>query len=102
MSKYYGTIFGGTFYNGPMSFSDVTAVRNNRFGQFLFNVAIGQKLDRLDTYNEDGGNEYDIGLNQTFKFGNKKFPVLADFGVTYLAVYDLRELKDDFLVRLFV
>jgi hypothetical protein len=95
MSKYYGTIFGGTFYPGPMSFTDFNAVRKNRFGNFTLTGMVGQKLDHLDTYNVDGGNEYDIGFSQTFTFGSARYPVLVDAGALYLFLYDLEQTKGD-------
>ncbi|MBP6858777.1 MAG: hypothetical protein KBC33_03015 [Candidatus Pacebacteria bacterium] len=95
MSKYYGTIFGGTFYNGPMSFTDLVASRKNAFGNLTFDFSIGQKLDRLTTYNHDGGNEYDLTVDQTFKFGSEKYPVLIDVGAVYLALYNLKDWGDD-------
>ncbi len=95
MSKYYGTIFGGTFYDGPMSFTDVNAVRQNRFGNLTFSLMLGQKLDRLRNYNKDGGNEYDAGFDQSFTLGTKAYPILVDVGVLYLAVYDLNKSHDD-------
>jgi hypothetical protein len=95
MSKYYGTIFGGTFYDGPMSFTDLVASRKNAFGNLTVDLSIGQKLDRLNTYNRDGGNEYDLTIDQTFKFGSKRYPVLIDVGVVYLALYDLKDWGDD-------
>jgi hypothetical protein len=95
MSKYYGTIFGGTFYDGPMSFTDVNAVFKNRYGSMTATVMAGQKLDRLDTYNRDGGNEYDAGVSQSFRMGSSRFPILLDAGVLYLALYELERTHDD-------
>jgi hypothetical protein len=97
MSKYYGTIFGGTFYPGPMSFTDFIASRKNAAGVMTFDLSIGQKLDRLDTYNHDGGNEYDFTVDQTFRFGSKRYPVLVDAGVCYLILFDLKKIGDDAL-----
>ena len=102
-SKYFGTIFGGTFYPGPMTFTDGAASRQNHFGSFIgsqggaltFDLSIGQKLDRLNQYNRDGGNEYDMTIDQTFKFGTNSFQVLADAGVCYLAIHDLNRSTDD-------
>lgn len=96
MSKYYGTIFGGTFYNGPMSFWDANAVYKNRFGDFTATIMAGQKLDRLNTYNVDGGTEYDAGFDQTFTFGGPKYPIKLDVGCLYLFVTDLGKTHDDF------
>ncbi len=97
MSKYYGTIFGGTFYDGPMSFTDIAMRWNNGLlkGGMIIDVSIGQKLDRLNKFNQDGGNEYDVSIDQTFKLGGPKYPVLVDIGVTYLALYDLTKLAND-------
>ncbi len=95
MSKYYGSIFGGTFYPGPMSFTDLSASRQNRFGSLTLDLSLGQKLDRLDAYNRDGGNEYDFTVDQTFRFGSKSHPVLIDAGLCYLTVHDLRKMSDD-------
>lgn len=97
MSKYYGTIFGGTFYDGPMSFWDITGIRKNSLGNFIACVSIGQKLDRLNTFNRDGGTEYDFQVDQTFKLGTEKFPVLVDVGATYLILTDIGHMADDAL-----
>jgi hypothetical protein len=91
MSKYYGTIFGGTFYNGPMSFTDIRFSKDNKLGTFSLDLSAGQKLDRLDTFNVDGGNEYDVLLNQSMKLG----PAVVTFGLSYLAIYDLNEIEND-------
>lgn len=90
-SDYYGTIFGGIFYNGPMSFWDVFGSCSNALGTATIDLSLGQKLDHLDTYNVDGGNEYDLTIDQTFKIG----PFLGDAGICYLALFDLRNMKDD-------
>ena len=97
MSRYYGTIFGGTFYNGPMSFTDIALKWNNGLlkGAMIIDLSAGQKLDRLNSYNADGGNEYDIALDQTMRFGGEKYPILVDIGTTYLALHNLRLLRDD-------
>jgi len=105
MSQYYGTIFGGIFYNGPMSFTDVVASRQNKHNSLMsdsltlssmtFDLSIGQKLDRLNKYNADGGNEYDFTIDQSFKFGPKSYEILGDAGVCYLALHDLRNVNDD-------
>jgi len=92
MSKYFGTIFGGTFYPGPMSFGDFAASHKDRYGQLTFDVSIGQKLDRLDKSNADGGNEYDFTVDHTLKLG----PFNIDAGACYLAVHKLQLLRDDF------
>jgi len=96
MSKYYGTIVGGSFYNGPMSFGDIVASHKDGLGSLTFDLSIGQKLDRLDTYNHDGGNEYDFTVDHNFKIGKGQFPVLVDAGVCFLAVHDLSHLKGYF------
>ena len=95
MSRYYGTIFGGTFYEGPMSFTDFEAIHKNQFGNFTMVALVGQKLDRLNKFNRDGGNEYDVGVDQTFALGSKAYPVLVDVGAMYLAVHDLRLIQND-------
>jgi hypothetical protein len=41
MSKYYGCIFGGTFYPGPMSFTDIMASRRDAFGSLTFDLSLG-------------------------------------------------------------
>lgn len=96
MTTYYGTIFGGNFYDGPLVFADITANWKNRFGVLVPTIMAGQKLDRLNTYNADGGNEYDIGVDQIFTFGTKAYPIIVDVGIMYLAVTDLTQLRDDF------
>ncbi len=95
MSEYYGTIFGGIFYNGPMSFTDFVASHQDSAGFLSFDLSVGQKLDRLNRYNADGGNEYDFTVDHTLTLGSKPWQVLADVGVCYLAVYDLGKIKDD-------
>ena len=95
MSKYYGSIFGGTFYPGPMSFTDFAASRRNLYGSITFDLSLGQKLNRIRKYNQDGGNEYDFTADQSFQLGSKSHPVFVDAGVCYLAVNNLRQMKDD-------
>lgn len=95
MSTYYGTIFGGNFYDGPMSFTDFNAAKPNGLGVFNVNVAIGQKLNRITEFNMDGGNEYDLAVSQIFTFGPKAFPMKLEVGLSYLAIYDLNLLKND-------
>lgn len=95
MSRYYGTIFGGVFYDGPMSFTDVGISYKNSLGRLTYVAMAGQKLDRLGTYNHDGGNEYDTGLDQSFRLGSKAYPVLVDVGMMYLFTHDLSTTKGD-------
>lgn len=96
MSKYYGTIVGGIFYDGPMSFTDLVATRKDASGSTRFDLSIGQKLDRLSSYNKDGGNEYDVILGRTQKFGSSETPIfVVDASVTYLALTDMKAAKDD-------
>ncbi len=95
MSKYYGTIFGGTFYPGPMSFGDVSASHKSLSGSVTFDLAIGQKLDRIDQFNRDGGNEYDLTIDQTLRFGSKAYPILVDLSLCYLALKDLKDASND-------
>jgi hypothetical protein len=97
MSKYYGTYFGGTFYDGPMSFTDFVASRKNHLGAFTVDLSIGQKLDRINQFNKDGGNEYDLTASQTFSFGTKRYPVNCEVGLCYLALHPLENWGDDAL-----
>ena len=96
MSRYYGSIVGGIFYPGTMSFTDFAARKNDADGSTGFDLSLGQKLDR-SSYNRDSGNEYDFTVDRMETFGSADFPVKIDLGVCYLAVHDLRQIKDDFL-----
>ncbi len=95
MSEYYGTIFGGTFYEGPMSFTDITFSRENVLGTFSITPTIGRKLDRVNTFNIDGGDEEILAVSQTAHAG----PVLLYGSVYHDAVTDLNEIKGDFLAQ---
>jgi hypothetical protein len=95
MSWYYGTFFGGTFYPGPMSFTDFIGSRKNSLGTFTVDFAIGQKLDRLNKFNRDGGNEYDLTLDQSLRFGSEAYPVKVDVGVCYLMLTPLEKFGND-------
>jgi hypothetical protein len=94
-SEYYGTIFGGIFYAGPMSWTDLVASHHDKYGSLTFDLSIGQKLDRLDRYNGDGGNEYDFTIDHTLNIDIGSYQVKADAGVCYLALYDLRDASND-------
>ncbi len=96
MKDYYGAIVGGTFYPGTMSFTDFGARRTDAKGSTGFDLSLGQKLDNF-SYNKDGGNEYDFTVDRSTTFTVAGFPVKADFSVCYLAVHDLRQIKDDVL-----
>lgn len=95
MSKYYGTIFGGTFYEGPMTFSDLVISHKDKAGVLTFDLSIGQKLDRLNQYNRDGGNEYDLTVDHTLTLGSGCHQLILDGGVCFLALHDLKKLHDD-------
>jgi hypothetical protein len=94
MSKYYGSIVGGIFYDGPMSFTDIIATRKDASGSTYIDLSLGQKLDSL-SFDKDGGNEYDLSVGRTFTLGSADFPVAIDYRLTYLAVHHLRAMKDD-------
>lgn len=96
-SEYYGSIFGGIFYPGPMSWTDLVASRKDKVGALTFDLSIGQKLDRINQFNRDGGNEYDFTVDHSFSLGSKPWQVLGDAGVCYLALHDLGRIKDDCL-----
>jgi hypothetical protein len=91
---YFGTIIGSTIYPGRMSFTDFVARRVDAKGSTGFDLSIGQKLDSF-SYNKDGGNEYDFTVDRSMTFNSKSFPVRVDAAVCYLAVYDLRQMRDD-------
>lgn len=96
MSRYYGTIFGGIFYDGPMYWWDVIGAREDRIGRLTLDLSIGQKMDRLNRFNADGGNEYDFTVTYTFKpIGPKRFPVIFEVSTCFLALVPLQTIKDD-------
>lgn len=97
MSEYYGTIFGGVFYKGPMSFTDVVASYKDGLGTLTLDLSVGQKLSHMGEFNVDLGNEYDLTIGHSFGLGTAKFPVQLYVGSTYLAVYDLENVADDFV-----
>lgn len=96
MSKYYGDIFADIFYNGPMSFTKISGQRTDPLGATYVDLNVGQKLDRLSSYNKDGGNEYDFDVGRKVVF-DTGLPVTADMKVTYLATHNLRRSGDDFI-----
>lgn len=90
MSQYYGTMVGGIFYPGAMSFTDVVASRGNSIGTVRFDLSVGQKLDKFE-WDKDGGSEIDFTVGQATRFG----PVNVDASFCYLALYDLNKIKGD-------
>jgi len=95
MSQYYGSIVGGIFYDGPMSFTDIIAKREDLFGTTYVDVSIGQKLDHVRSFNKDGGNEYNLMLGRTLALDSGDIKLNFDYCLTYLAVHNLGHLKDD-------
>jgi hypothetical protein len=49
-----------------MSWTDLVASREDKLGALTFDLSIGQKLDRINQFNRDGGNEYDFTIDHSF------------------------------------
>jgi hypothetical protein len=103
MSKYYGSIVGGIFYDGPMSFTGLTLTRKDahdtvfgRDGANRASVTIGQKLDD-SSFDVDSGNEYDFAIGRSATLGPEEFPIQYDAGITFLVVHPLGHLNNDVL-----
>lgn len=97
MSKYYGTWVGGIFYDGPMSFTGLTASRKLGRGTFHANASIGRKLDST-TWNKDGGDEIDTEIGQAWSADTgAATQVDASYTLSFMAVHPLGQLGNDFL-----
>ena len=90
LSKYYGSIVGGIFYNRPLVFNDLMISRSDKAGSTYVDLWMSRPVTNLD-WNRNGGDEYDFVLGRTLDLGKKKVDgqptVRLDIAGTYLAVY---------------
>ncbi len=92
LSKYYGSIVGGIFYNRPLVFNDLMISRSDKAGSTYVDLWMSRPVTNLD-WNRNGGDEYDFVLGRTLDLGKKKVDgqptVRLDIAGTYLAVHPL-------------
>src|SRR5574343_1545540 len=81
LSKYYGSIIGGIFYDAPLVFSELNI---NCSGTYVDLWASRPITNRK--YNQNGGDEYDLTIGKSFQINRL---MRGDVGGTYLAVYPL-------------
>jgi hypothetical protein len=95
MTRYYGTIVGGIFYSGPMSFTTLGTAREDLLGSTRFAFTVGRKLDSFRHDSRDGGHENGISFNR--RLSKSSFPVNVDIGFVYQMLGRLNRSADDVL-----
>lgn len=93
-SKYWGSIVGGVFYDGPVLWSDLSISLPDKAGVTSVGLWVCRPLDSL-RYNKNFGDEYDAYVSQSYKVGKD---LVLSGTVSYQAIYDLANFADDLVL----
>jgi len=92
LSKYYGSIIGGIFYDDWVTFQDIGIARMDKKGTTYVDLWASRPITNT-AYNKNWGDEYDVVVGRSMPLAKGK--VRLDIAGTYLVVNNLERINDD-------